>query len=119
MNAVVELHPNGLPARPHRPTNCSLCGGLLAALPMLGSMGCSECGSTFTLDGLVAQRRRGSTVDWNIDPTTIPDDRKDGREVLLWTGSPIVSSFDDGWRDPVGRPVQNATHWADVEGPGA
>lgn len=53
------------------------------------------------------------------DAATIPDDRKDGREVLLWTGSPIVSSFDDGWRDPVGRPVQNATHWADVEGPGA
>lgn len=59
-----------------------------------------------------------STIDWHPDPDTIPDDRKDGREIVMWAGSLVVSTFDDGWRDPVGRPVRGATHWAEVEGPG-
>lgn len=44
------------------PTNCVLCDGPLVAVPMLGSMGCADCGSTFTLDGLAAQRRRGGSA---------------------------------------------------------
>ena len=48
---------------------------------------------------------------------TIPADRMDGRDVLLWIGHAAVCSWCDGWRDAVGRPVRNATHWADVEGP--
>lgn len=49
---------------------------------------------------------------------TIPDDRRDGRDVLLWAGHLIVCSWCDGWCDPVGRLVRGATHYADVEGPG-
>jgi len=50
----------------------------------------------------------------------IPDDRRDGRDVLLWfeRGYPAICSWCDGWRDPVGREVRGITHWADVEGPG-
>lgn len=47
----------------------------------------------------------------------IPSDRKDGRDVLLWRGHAIVCSWCDGWRDPVGREVLRATHFADIEGP--
>ncbi len=43
---------------PASPSNCVLCDGPLVAVPMLGSMGCADCGSTFTLDGLAAQRLR-------------------------------------------------------------
>ena len=42
------------------PTDCILCDGPLVPVPMLGSMGCADCGSTFTLDGLAAQRRRAA-----------------------------------------------------------
>lgn len=50
----------------------------------------------------------------------IPDDRRDGRDVLLWVdGHSAICSWCDGWRDPVGRIVRGATHYADVEGPGA
>ncbi|SNT19817.1 hypothetical protein [Sphingopyxis indica] len=60
-----------------------------------------------------------STIDWH-DIGGLPIDRKDGRDVLLWSaGSPVLCSWCDGWRDAVGRPVRGATHWADVEGPGA
>jgi hypothetical protein len=48
----------------------------------------------------------------------IPDDRMDGRDVLLWKGAVIVGSYLDGWCDPVGRPVEGATHFADAQGPG-
>jgi hypothetical protein len=55
---------------PHRrgPTNCVLCDGQLVAVPMLGSMGCADCGSTFTLDGLAAHRRRENAAA-SGDPT--------------------------------------------------
>lgn len=50
---------------------------------------------------------------------TLPESRKDGREVLLWVaGHPAVCSWDGAWCDTVGREVEGATHWADVEGPG-
>lgn len=49
----------------------------------------------------------------------IPEDRKDGRDVLLWAGFPAIASWCDGWRDAVGRPISGVTHWADVEGPGS
>lgn len=49
------------PSQPD-PGNCILCDGPLVAVPMLGSMGCADCGSTFTLDGLAAQRRRQNTA---------------------------------------------------------
>ncbi|HEV7340830.1 MAG TPA: hypothetical protein VGN68_04290 [Sphingopyxis sp.] len=45
------------PSKPD-PGDCVLCDGPLVPVPMLGSMGCADCGSTFTLDGLAAQRRR-------------------------------------------------------------
>ena len=58
------------------------------------------------------------TIDWHT--AAIPDDRKDGREMLLWAagGYAVICSWDDGWRDPVGREVVGATAWADVGGPG-
>lgn len=50
---------------------------------------------------------------------TIPDDHKDGRDVLLWAGRPVTGIWVDEWCDPVlGRPIAGVTHWADVEGPG-
>ncbi|USA40234.1 hypothetical protein NCF86_03500 [Pelagerythrobacter marinus] len=48
----------------------------------------------------------------------VPDDRKDGRDMLLWIrGYPALCSWDGAWFDAVGRVVAGATHWADVEGP--
>jgi hypothetical protein len=60
------------------------------------------------------------TIDWHVDVAAIPDDRRDGREVLLWfaAGYSVIVTWDDGWRDPVGRVVVGATHWADLGGPG-
>lgn len=57
-------------------------------------------------------------IPW-ADIATIPDDRKDGRGVLLWIkdGYPALCSFDGVWCDAVGQEVRGATHWADVEGP--
>ena len=51
----------------------------------------------------------------NLD--SIPDDRMDGRDVLLWIGRAVLAIWCDGWCDAVGRPVQGATHYADVGGP--
>lgn len=50
---------------------------------------------------------------------TIPEDRKDGRDVLLWldAGYPVLCAWDGVWCDAVGHPVAGATKWADVEGP--
>lgn len=56
-------------------------------------------------------------IDWH-PIATVPDDRKDGRDVLLWIGSVAVCSWCDGWCDAVGRPVRGASYWADAEGPG-
>jgi hypothetical protein len=57
-----------------------------------------------------------ATIPWHpID--RIPNDRLDGRDVLLWAGRSVLCSWCDGWRDPVGRPVSGVTHYADVEGP--
>lgn len=44
----------------------------------------------------------------------IPDDRMDGRDILLWFGTAVICSWCDGWRDPVGREVVGATLWADI-----
>jgi hypothetical protein len=58
-----------------------------------------------------------SMTNWKrIEAQPIPDDRKDGRDMLLWSGYAAVCSWCDGWRDAVGKLVQ-ATHWDDVEGP--
>ena len=57
-------------------------------------------------------------LNWQLI-ASIPDDRMDGRDVLLWKGAPIVSTWCDGWCDAVGRPVHGVTHWADIEGPEA
>lgn len=51
----------------------------------------------------------------------IPNDRMDGRNMLLWvvirwTEYPAIGTWCDGWRDAVGNLV-SATYWADVEGP--
>lgn len=67
-----------LPIRPRPngragPTNCVLCDGPLVAVPMLGSMGCADCGSTFTLDGLAAQHRRQTP-----SPSSEPEDMPHG-----------------------------------------
>lgn len=50
----------------------------------------------------------------------VPEDRKDGRDVLLWTAGryPALCSWDGAWCDAVGHEVHGATHFADVEGPG-
>ena len=49
---------------------------------------------------------------------TIPDDRKDGRDVLLWAGRPLTGMWVDEWCDTVlGQPIVGVTHWADVQGP--
>ena len=61
----------------------------------------------------------GSTdpIAWHLIES-VPDDRKDGRDVLLWVSDyPALCSWDGAWFDAVGRVVAGATHWADVEGP--
>lgn len=59
------------------------------------------------------------SVPWHpID--CLPEDRKDGRDVLLWLGGDHaeICSWDGAWFDAVGREVAGATHWADTTGPG-
>lgn len=69
------------------------------------------------IDGSVMEQRAPMAVDWR-GIASIPEDRKDGRDVLLWIGAcAMVGSWCDGWRDPVGRLLRAVTHWADVEGP--
>jgi len=60
---VVQLPTPRRPIPRPGPINCVLCDGPLVAVPMLGSMGCADCGSTFTLDGLAAQRRREGSAE--------------------------------------------------------
>ncbi len=56
-------------------------------------------------------------IPWR-DLSAIPDDRKDGLDVLLWAGRPLTGIWVDEWCDTVlGQPIAGATHWADVEGP--
>jgi hypothetical protein len=55
--------------------------------------------------------------DWHLI-AVIPDDRMDGRDVLLWAGHMLVGSWCDGWCDAVGRPIRGVTHWTDVQAPG-
>ncbi|AJA07442.1 hypothetical protein SKP52_02535 [Sphingopyxis fribergensis] len=69
--------------------------------------------------GLATDAFALAPINWRFDLSRMPIDRFDGREMLLYAGYVVLCSWCDGWRDPVGRPVQNATHWADVEGPGA
>lgn len=65
---------------------------------------------------MILTKAQSAAIDWRgID--AVPDDRKDGRDVLLWAGYPAVVSWCDGWRDAVGGLVAGATHWADVLGP--
>lgn len=68
------------------------------------------------IDGMVMEQRPALAVDWR-GIASIPEDRKDGRDVLLWIGYVAVCTWLDGWVDAVGRPVRGATHWADVAGP--
>ncbi len=48
---------------------------------------------------------------------SVPDDRKDGRDMLLWAGYPAISSWCGEWCDAVGRPIRGVTHWADIDAP--
>ena len=51
---------------------------------------------------------------------TIPEDRKNGRDMLLWIdrGYPaICTCYEGAWHDAVGFVIVGATMWADVEGP--
>lgn len=48
---------------------------------------------------------------------TIPDERRQQAEVPLWAGRLVVGTWCDGWCDPVGRPLNNVTHYAEIEGP--
>lgn len=69
--------------------------------------------------GLALDAFAMAPINWRLDVSRVPLDRHDGRDMLLWSGDhAILCSWCDGWRDPVGRLVQGATHWADVEGPG-
>lgn len=47
---------------------------------------------------------------------SIPTARLD-RDVTLWAGRLVVGTWCDGWFDPVGRPLANVTHYAEIEGP--
>jgi len=58
----------------------------------------------------------GLPVTWQ-PIATIPDQHRDGRDVLVWAGHLAVCSWCDGWRDSVGRLVHGVTDWADVEEP--
>ncbi|WP_305096464.1 hypothetical protein [Croceibacterium aestuarii] len=52
--------------------------------------------------------------------SSMPEDCRDGRPVLLWfdDGHPELCSWEGDWLDAVGRKVAHVTHWADVTGPG-
>ena len=52
----------------------------------------------------------------------MPDDRKDGRLMLLWEGDrPVIGRWDDGrkgWEDPEGMHLfEEITYWADINSP--
>lgn len=52
------------------------------------------------------------------DIGTIPEERRDGRDVLLWAGFLAVGSWlGSSWVDAVGNDLPGVTAWADVEGP--
>lgn len=56
-------------------------------------------------------------IQWH-NISEIPEDRKDGRDVLLWqiAGFPSIVTWCDGWFDAVGRPVVGLL-WADLNAP--
>jgi hypothetical protein len=66
----------------------------------------------------IATSKRGRPARTWDDIATIPDDHRDGRDVLLWAGYLVIASWCDGWRDTVGREIAGVSAWADVEGPG-
>lgn len=52
----------------------------------------------------------------------MPDDRKDGRHMLLWEGDrPVIGRWDDGrksWEDPESMHLFEAiTYWSDINSP--
>ncbi|WP_253257941.1 hypothetical protein [Sphingobium sp. SA916] len=52
----------------------------------------------------------------------MPDDRKEGRLMLLWEGDrPVIGRWDDGrkgWEDPEGMHLfEEITDWADINSP--
>jgi hypothetical protein len=52
----------------------------------------------------------------------LPDDRKDGRRLLLWEGDqPVIGRWDPhrrSWEDPESMQLfEEITHWADVHAP--
>ncbi|MDO6416242.1 hypothetical protein Q4F19_17785 [Sphingomonas sp. BIUV-7] len=54
----------------------------------------------------------------------MPDDRKDGRDMLLWNGDAEVGAWFDNGLDGPGwagtrdvLPIENVTHWADISLP--
>ncbi|MDO6414439.1 hypothetical protein Q4F19_08615 [Sphingomonas sp. BIUV-7] len=64
-----------------------------------------------------------SLIHWHAI-ALMPDDRKDGRDMLLWNGDAEVGAwFDDGFegagwaatRDVL--PIEKVTHWADINSP--
>ncbi len=64
-----------------------------------------------------------ASIDWR-PLSAVPDDRKDGRDVLLWAAIgqseyAAVGAWCDGrWVDMMfGKDIVGATHFADVEGP--
>ncbi|WP_303763790.1 helix-turn-helix domain-containing protein [Sphingobium yanoikuyae] len=67
---------------------------------------------------MLDQRRDFSKAVIGNAIATMPEDRKDGRDVLVWAGFPAIASWCDGWRDAVGHELAGVTHWADLEGPG-
>ncbi|WP_293921119.1 hypothetical protein [Sphingobium sp. UBA5915] len=55
--------------------------------------------------------------DWQA-MEMLPDDRRDGRDVLLWAdGYAAICSWCDGWRDAVGREIMAPAAWADIVEP--
>jgi hypothetical protein len=53
-------------------------------------------------------------IDW-VDIAELPEAFKDGRNVLLWTGFPVVDIWlNDGWADSGNR---TATHFAEINPP--
>lgn len=56
------------------------------------------------------------TVRWS-PIASIPDEVRDSRDVPLWAGRLVVGTWCDGLCDPVGRPLANVTHYAEIEGP--
>ena len=69
------------------------------------------------VNAMTMVQTQASAIPWRrID--TMPPDRLDGRDVLLWVGHLAVCSWCGEWLDAVGRPVRDVAFWADVGEPG-